>query len=341
MSLSIDQLRSGLKADQDMVFPEKPDNPDMRESISVWMFDDQGRFGFPRSGIEAEAHRWDNRMVQGNFAFPDGRILNGAGDGPAHSPFGPDGKPSVLGAGALAYRCVEPFKRWVMTWDGPVVDSHVKNQITNTVDRSTKTHVKLEAELVSAAPAWTQVTDDKEANLEAMLMGYGWRFEQLFRAKGVFEVDGKRHDFTGTGLRIHRQSVRKLEGFYGHCWQSAVFPDGRAFGYCAYPKKADGSGQYMDGFVYEGGKMYPAVAVSPPWLSRIQPVADDVSVEMEYEKGRWRIEGATAFSTFRVNNPDMPGFNLQQSGARYTLDGQSAFGMIERSTVGELTVIDA
>lgn len=340
MPLSLDALRNGLAPDQDLVFPSKPEHPEMRESISVWLFDEKGRFAFPRSGIEAESHRWENRMVQGNFAFADGRILNGAGDGPAHAPFGPDGKPSVLGAGPLAYRCVEPFRKWIMTWDGPVVDSHVKNQISNTVDRSKKIPVKLEAELVAAAPAWTQVTDDKEATLDATLMGLGWRFEQLFRAEGVFEVDGQKYDFKGTGLRIHRQSIRRLEGFYGHCWQSAVFPDGRAFGFCAYPPKPDGTGQYNEGYVFQDGKMYPAVSVNTAWLKRIKPTDDDVSVELEYELGRIRIAGATKFSTFRVNNPDMPGFNLQQSGALYTWDGQSAYGMIERSTLGELTVVE-
>jgi hypothetical protein len=339
MALS-NEMSGGLKPEQDLVFPSKPDDPEMRESISVWMFDEKGRFGFPRSGIEAEAHRWDNRMVQGNFAFADGRILNGAADGVAHSPFGPEGKPNVLGAGPLAYRCVEPFKRWVMTWDGPVIDSRVKNQITNSVDRSKTIPAKLEAELTMVVPAWTQVTSDKPETLDATLMGLGYRFEQLFRATGVFTVDGKTHDFTATGLRVHRQSIRRLEGFYGHCWQSAVFPDGRAFGYIAYPAKADGTGQYQEGFVYENGTMYEARPINEPWLKRLKPMGDDVGVELEYERGRIRIEGSTIFSTFRVNSPDMPGFNLQQGGALYKWGGQSAYGMIERSTVGSLTEID-
>ena len=38
-------------------------------------------------------------------------------------------------------------------------------------------------------------------------------------------------------------------------------------------------------------------------------------------------------------NPGVNGFNNQQSGVRYTLDGMSAFGMIERSSPGELCAI--
>lgn len=66
------------------------------------------------------------------------------------------------------------------------------------------------------------------------MMG-GPRYEQLFRATGSMEVAGRRQDFSGSELRIRRQGVRRLEGFWGHCWQSALFGSGRAFGYIAYP----------------------------------------------------------------------------------------------------------
>jgi hypothetical protein len=119
MTLSIDELRNGLALEKDLVFPEQPSNPEMRESTSIWMFDEQGRFGFPRMGIEAEASSWDDRRFQGNFAFADGRILNGAGIGAPPSPIGPDGRPTVLGAGSIVFTCIEPFRRWTMSFDGP------------------------------------------------------------------------------------------------------------------------------------------------------------------------------------------------------------------------------
>lgn len=58
MTLSLDQLRNGLSLEKDLVFATKPENPEMRESTSIWMFDEEGRFGFPRMGIEAEASSW-------------------------------------------------------------------------------------------------------------------------------------------------------------------------------------------------------------------------------------------------------------------------------------------
>src|SRR5438034_11238893 len=101
MTISLDELSNGLSLDKDLVFPARPDNPEMRESTSIWMFDGEGRFGFPRMGIEAEADSWEDRLFQANFAFADGRVLNGAGRGAVPSPIGPDGRATVLGAGAI------------------------------------------------------------------------------------------------------------------------------------------------------------------------------------------------------------------------------------------------
>jgi hypothetical protein len=338
MTISSDELRNGLALEKDLVFPARPDDPEMRESTSIWMFDEEGRFGFPRTGIEAEASSWDDRMFQANFAIADGRVLNGAGRGAAPSPIGADGRPTVLGAGPLRFECIEPFRRWRMSFDGPAIDTHVQDEMANTVDLSRRVQVKLEAEMVMQTPAWIQERAEDDGSAEAEYMGLGYRFEHLFRAEGVFHLDGKDHAFKATGLRIHRQSIRRLEGFYGHCWQSALFPDGRAFGYIAYPPKPDGS-QYNEGYVYQGGKMYPAQVVEAPWLRRLMSAGDDVSLVLKSELGLTRIQGSTTLANFHVGSPGMEQMALQQSGVRYTWDGQSAIGMIERSTYKDQTTI--
>jgi prepilin-type processing-associated H-X9-DG protein len=347
MSAEIANLSGGLEAQQDLVFPGQPSDPQMRESASLWLFEANGTFGFPRMGVEAEASSWDNRRYQANFAFADGRVLNGAGRGAVPSPLGPDGRPTILGAGPVTFQCLEPFRSWSLTFDGPAVDAHVSQQIHRTIDPNKRTHVRLAVEMTMAAPAWVQQTSAEELAAmkkteaaEAGFMGVGYRFEQLFRARGTFTVDGKTHDFKGTGLRIHRQSVRPLEGFRGHCWQSALFPDGRAFGYITYPPREDGSPSYNEAYIFQNGKMFPARVTQVPWLRRIVGHGDDVSLELVSELGRTRIEGATTLSTFRVGNPDIGGLNLQQSGVLYRWDGQSAYGMIERSSHESLTTIE-
>ena len=347
MALDARQLASGFALEKDLVFPGKPDHPEMRESVSIWIFEENGAFAFPRMGIEAEASSWDNRRLQANFSVASGRVLNGAGVGPAPSAIGPDGRPTVIGAGALTFRCIEPFRRWSVTFDGPVVDGSSAEQIAGVLKtRKPATKVKLDAEMTMVTPAWVQevsadlasMSEKDAANAQAMGMGY--RFEHHFRVQGTWEVDGTKRDFKGVGTRIHRQSIRRLEGFFGHCWLSAVFPDGRAFGCLAYPPLPGASEySYNDACIYKAGRLIPARIVNAPFLRRIVFEGDDVSVELESELGRTRIAGVTALSTFRVGNPDIGGLNLQQGGARFTWDGQSAYGMVERSSHESLTRI--
>jgi hypothetical protein len=172
-------------------------------------------------------------------------------------------------------------------------------------------------------------------------MGLGYRLEHHFRATGTLEIDGGTRDFKATGTRIHRQSVRSMTGFFGHCWLSAVFPDGRAFGCLAYPPRGEDTETYSynDAVIYQDGRQVPAKVTKAPFLRRIIPEGDDVSVELESEFGRTSIAGVTALSTFRIGNPDIGGLNLQQGGAKFTWDGQSAYGMVERSTHESLTTI--
>jgi hypothetical protein len=298
-------------------------------------------------GIEAEGHSWDNRRVQGNFSFADGRVINGAGVGPAHSPFGPDGKPTVLGAGAISFRCIEPFKRWSMHWHGPARDGTLDQQIHGGFGSSGTVDIALDVEMEMVTPAWVQenatdtsaMSEIDKANAGAM--GLGYRFEHHFLASGTYTVGGETFTFKGRGTRIHRQSIRSLTGFFGHCWLSALFPNGDAFGCLAYPPR-EGSGDaysYNEAVIYKDGRMIPARIVSAPFLRRIIPSDDDVTVELESELGRTVIGGKTALSTFRIGNPDIGGLNLQQGGALFRWGDQEAYGMVERSTHESLTTI--
>lgn len=349
---------AGLPSALDYVLPEKPLDPEMRESASLWLFEEGGAFGFPRNGLEAVGKVWDNHRYDCNFALAGGRVLRESSRGPTRSAVGSDGRSNVLGAGPLVFRCIEPFRKWVVSYDGEAYDGSVRQQIAREfavyADAGPysfpRTAISYEVELTMATPAWVQDyraeklagMSDKEKT-DAGLMGYGYRIEQLFRGEGTLTLDGTRRDFRAVGSRIHRQSVRPMAAFRGHCWQSAVFPDGRAFGYIAYPLRPGESEKerYNIGYLYQNGRMYPARARSIPFLRKIMPRGDDVSVELETEFGVTKIGGTTDLSTFHLGNQAVSGFNNQQSGACYRLDGMTAFGMIERSSPADLCTIEA
>jgi hypothetical protein len=295
-------------------------------------------------GIEAEAASWHDRRLQAAFTFPHGRVLNGAGRGAP--PLAIDDGARVIGAGPLSFRCVEPFRRWTMSYDGNALDGTVQEQIDRSFGKRGTKRIKLQVEMTMVTPAWVQEYSLKPSMSQvekdnAAAMGLGYRFEHHLRAQGIFEIDGRSHEFRGVGTRIHRQSVRSLQGFFGHCWLSAVFPDGSAFGSLAYPPREDTDGNYAynDAVLYKHGRLHPARILRAPFLRRIVPSGDELVLELESELGRTVIEGTTALNSFRIGNPDIGGLNLQQGGALFRWGDQQAYGMVERSTHESLTTI--
>jgi hypothetical protein len=276
-----------------------------------------------------------------NIATGDGRVFNVFAPGPVHDPLGPDGAPRVLGAGPLAFELVEPFRHWRMRLEGLATETTVEDQIAAKHPTSApNVAIEIEIDITSAVPPWEngallpeakRVLDEQD---EGALMG-GPRYEQLSRATGTARIGDDEHHIDGGALRIRRQGVRGLATFRGHAWQSAVFPSGRAFGYIAYPPRDDGLPTYNEGYLFEGdGELTPAWVVDAPWLRRLQPKGQDVSVVLETAHGTTRIEAESALSTFMV----MRGVGataaypvLQQAITRFTWDGETANGMMERS----------
>lgn len=337
-------LTGGLGDQREFVFARQPDDPDMRESVNAWLWTHVGGpVGLPRVGVEAAADQWDTHDVQLNLTTTTGRNFNLFGSGSVHQPLGSDGKPRILGAGPLAFELLEPFRRWKMRFDGLATPSTVADQISDRRRDEAGVPVLIDIDIESVVPPWEngallpeagRVLDEQD---EGALMG-GPRFEQLSRAIGTVRIGEEEHPFDGGALRVRRQGIRRLGTFRGHAWQSAVFASGRAFGYITYPPRDDGLSTYNEGYLYEGdGRLVPAWVVEAPWLRRLEPSDEDVSVVLETAKGTTRIEGRSVMSNFKImggvgSNPDYP--VLQQAITRYTWDDESAHGMMERSTPG-------
>jgi hypothetical protein len=337
-------LTGGLAEDWEFVFAEQPDDPDMRESVNAWIWDDSGTFGLPRLGIEAVADQWDTHDIQVNLAFADGRVYNIFGPGAVHDPKGSDGRPRILGAGPLKFEIVEPYKHLRMTLDGMAVPTTVEAQMAGGLPGGGSAElvpVRAEIDIRPAAPPWENGSTSEEAHRilstqeEGDLIGYPWRFEQLCRATGTVTVDGTEYPLQGGANRIRRQSIRRLAKFWGHVWQAALFPSGRGFGFQIYPPRDDGKPTYNEAYVIEtDGRLIPAKVVQAPFLHKLVPNGDDVSVVLETAEGRIEIAGETLASTFHIMPPEVGGgMQLQQALVRYTWDDESATGMLERSSL--------
>ena len=325
-------------------FPKEPNVPGMWEGINVWFFEENGDFGVPRLAVDRVTGTWNERLVCANFALRDGRVYDGWGTFPAVSDLDDKNKPMVLGASVLKFRCIEPFKKWHVSYSDEPIAGDSSSQIAKTMDPTKKARIRLDAEMTLRPPPWAQVFGENDKRPEAAFMGLGWRYEVPIDVEGAFEVDGKSRTFKGLGSLINRQSIRTIPdeapGFYGHAWLAAHFPDGRAFGCNVYPtvdrkgKIVDGEGDfpYNTGYIYKDGKIYKAKVVKAPWLRELKFEGDDCSVVLDSELGTTHIKGKTLLSTFKPTWNRMGGLSLQQSGVRYTWDDQTAIGMTERSS---------
>lgn len=239
-------LTGGLAEEWEHVWAKQPDDPELRESVNAWIWDDSETFGFPRIGVEAVADQWDTHDLQVNLAFADGRVFSFLGNGPVHDPLGADGVPRILGAGPLSFEVVEPFRHLRMRLNGTARQTTTQAQIEGWTPWSgdgEDVPIEAEVDIRPVVPPWEAGGLDPvakrilETQEEGAFTGYPWRFEQLSRASGWVRVGGERHELNGGANRIRRQSIRRLATFWGHAWAAGLFPSGRGFG-CLTTRRA-------------------------------------------------------------------------------------------------------
>ncbi len=331
-------LTGGLQPAFEFFQAERPADPEMRDSATLWVIDQSGRLAFPRVTFDAIGESWDAPWVQVNFVHADGRTLRLWSQEPGLLGAGPGNAAAIRGAGPLRFECVEPFKRWTMAFDGEVPQSTPEHEIAGErYGAAIPLSCRFEAEM--AVPPWLMGGMMPEAaaamqdGTAAALMG-GVRYEQICRVKGTVDFAGEHYRIEGTGMRVRRQGVRRMGAAMGHVQHSALFPSGRAFGAIAFAPAADGVQPFNEAFLYtpNGGKVAARI-VQAPWMKRLVASGDDASLVLESEIGAVRIEGETLLTMFDRHFFEMADSSiLAQGTARYVWDGEEAIGLLERCT---------
>ena len=168
---STDDWRTGLAPEQDFFFASPPDVEWVREGASFWLYDESGAFGIPRLGIEAQPHTWEDRRYQTNFVA-DGLVVRDRGVAPLRPTIDSTGRPTILGAGPLSMRCIEPFRRWHVAYDGTPVATDAAAHLAGEVDESNRIALRFEFELTMATPVWLQ--DHSPAEFAKFGKGQRW-----------------------------------------------------------------------------------------------------------------------------------------------------------------------
>lgn len=333
-------LTGGLDPALEDFLRAPPDNPDLRDSATLWVMDDRGAIGLPRVTLDAIGSHWERPWAQLNMVLKDGRAFRVWDRLPGASIPGPDGRPAIRGAGPLRFHCVEPFRRWTMAFDGTAEQSTTARQLGGERGgRQTPLAFRFDAEMV--APPWlmggmTAEAANAMSSAGGAMMG-GLRYEQLCRVSGWVWIDGEEHRVCGTGMRVRRRGVRNMAGAPGHCQHSALFPSGRAFGANAFWPAADGSQSFNEAFVITAdGERLPARLAEAPWMTRLEEGGDPIPLVFETPAGTVRIWGAAVLKTFDHHHFEMADTSVLEQGlARYVWDGEETIGLFERCTLRE------
>ncbi len=333
-------LTGGLPAEREHFYDAKP-GPEVRDAANVWFEEENGEFAM-RVGIEHVAEEWDSPELWLDIAFPDGRVISGR----EHGASGPGGIPTEKRCGPLQYKCIEPFKHWKITFDPHKVRELTTQQLIDLdiPEQPPMREVAFEIDYYPAVPpliSGTLTAASKEMMSGEQGTFISPRYEQLCRAKGWLSLDGERREFSGQLLRIKRQGVRKFDGFWGHCWMSCLFPSGKGFGVNTFPPRDDGKPNFNEGYIFDGsGELIPARAVETPWMRELLPSGEPVKLVLETDDGRREtIEGVTFVNCRSLGGETILPENwpiVQQAHATYTWNGETATGMIERSTFPHL-----
>ena len=116
-------LSAGLDPGFEYFLAERPANPQMRDSATLWIMDNSGDLAFPRITFDAIGEDWEHPWVQLNFVDRDGRTLRLWSKEPGTLAVDGAGKPAIRGAGPLRFQCVEPFRRWTIAFSGKALQS--------------------------------------------------------------------------------------------------------------------------------------------------------------------------------------------------------------------------
>ena len=286
----------GLSEDREYVFAEQPSDPEMRESVNTWVWDEGTDYGMPRIGVEAVADQWETHDIQFNLAFANGRILNMFGSGKVHDPLGADGKARILGAGPIEFELVKPFEHW---------KAHIQGRRIGHVDRSADRRrgspARAPARWCRSSSSTTSGRRRRRGRAAASSRSRvvcspprkrvtSW----VARASSSCSAPPARCASATTSTRstvaVCASAAPASAGSprsAGTCGSRRCSRAAAPSGCASIPTATTARTTFNEGFLFEGdGELIPAWVTDAPWLRDLAPKGQDTTVTLETEDGR-------------------------------------------------------
>jgi hypothetical protein len=256
--------------------------------------------------------------------------------------------PELRPAGAnLRARCIEPWKRWRLTYDGVAYRSPPEALRTGLAQDGARELLRFDLELAMTGPVWDAHSSAESKHGGGSMADQVWakdHYQQLYTVGGTITVGGGTKPFNGTGVRDHSRGQRglKMDQFAGHALITALYPSGKGFGMQRMWNPA-GKVTLDTAFVWIDGRYEFASVVECPRLGRqLHYAGEELSLVLRSDIGEHRLEGEIVRSGFVTMADDMLGLSIgarpgNPTGyfvpgfARWTWDGEAAIGLTERS----------
>jgi hypothetical protein len=342
----LEELSSGLDPERETVCTTPPVQPFWSENMMFALYDPTTQVGLMLH-LGSRPDDWSMWHDQAYVMLPPDRMPEEGGVAWmwAFHRTAPERRP----AGAnLAFRCIEPFARWRIEFDGYMLLTPNREMTTGLAREGLHHRVVVDLDVEMVTPAWDLAAAATRPTARGTWASQSWaehHYQQLHRASGTVRVGTEEIPFLGYGWRDHSEGARGAAEpgtkapWGGHCTAAAVFPaSGRAWSFSRY-HQPDGTISLDAGYVVVDGQLVPARVGQTPRLDRLQLDGEVLPTTMAWEGGALDVTMTTQRSLWMAMRlGQVVGLDLEGPGMMYVInhgstewDGEIGTFYVERS----------
>ena len=323
------QAPKGFAPEDELPIKTVPNTPLWSENYWFVAFDAQTQLGvWTHMGRTA----WDLSLWRevAIVYLPSGDYLVSKNFGRHGSRIGPK-------ASTLAFEIEEPWNRGATRMDGAAVRVSRDRAYSGLVGEGRHVGLKIDLDWQAFGPVWGMRDDD--------LSEQSWgatRYEQLCETSGTITVGGEQIAFNGTALRDHTRGPRDFLPVVKHACFSCTFPESGRGLHVLDVIVDDTNHHILRAAIVENGELHEAEIVrSTALIDTPEEAEGSYELELRWPGGHATIQaetvrnmptGLASENEFIVGLDTVESYNHCFEGfARYTWDGEVAYGLSERS----------
>lgn len=240
--------------------------------------------------------------------------------------------PERPGAADLHIRCVEPFRRWSIVGNLLASPLTIDDMRAGRNTDRTSVPLALHLDVEAVAPVWAIGGDDGSTPEEHGNRGFRTHLQQLMMSSGMVRIGTRTHDFGGSCWRDHSRGPRTLKTWGSHALMSAWFPRQRCGFGLLRQTAADGRLVVDEAYLCRQGVIERADLIEVTPLHDVDELHSKAVVVLRAHDGEsWRAEGVVLT---QILLPIGPSSWISEGQARWSMRGEEAFGLCERSSSG-------